>query len=470
MERYLTRHAEAEAALCDASHHGHVLTVPVYDEGDSFLRLLSSVEAGPLGSALVIAVVNARDDSGKAVMERNRLLLARLRDTFPTPKPIRPTGQNAENALLLDTPFGELLCIDRSSSARLARKRGVGLARKIAGDLALALHARGKIASRWIHLSDADAVLPSDYFARVDAAHVDVTQVDAARTDAAEGARTSFAKHQAGAIRATDGRLAVAAIYPFRHVSPRAALSRAGALHEMYMRHYVVGLQSAGSPYAFHSIGSLIALSASAYAEVRGVPRRHGGEDFYLLNKLAKLGRIARLSGTPIELEARASTRVPFGTGPAIRRLMDGEIPPDLFHHAHSFHALAALLGVIEPALCRERPSDGIALLREEGAKRQLAASLMEEMADFLELESQLGQSMARSGRPATRLRDWHTKFDALRTLQLLHWLRDRRFPSYGWRPAMSALGLDVAREPEAVLEDLIALEGQLCVATRGLG
>ena len=83
IERYLARHAESEAALAGAlpSRHGHALTVPVYDEGDSFFRLLSSLasgsSSGPLGSTLVIAVVNARDDSGEAVLERNRLLQSR---------------------------------------------------------------------------------------------------------------------------------------------------------------------------------------------------------------------------------------------------------------------------------------------------------------------------------------------------------------------------------------------------------
>ena len=166
IEGYLARHAEKEATLVGdlSSQHGYALTVPVYDEGDSFFRLLSSLgsepSCGPLGSTLVIAVVNARDDSGEAVLERNQLTQSRLRDTFPETKPL------GDGALLHTTAFGQLLCIDRSSRARLPRKRGVGLARKVACDLALALRAKGKIASRWIHLTDADAVLPADYFAR----------------------------------------------------------------------------------------------------------------------------------------------------------------------------------------------------------------------------------------------------------------------------------------------------------------
>ena len=95
---------------------------------------------------------------------------------------------------------------------------------------------------------------------------------------------------------------------------------------------------------------------------------------------------------------------------------------------------------------------------------------LLEEMGDFLDCESLLRESMARSPSAATRLRDWHTKFDALRTLQLMHWLRDHGLQSSSWRPAMLGLGIDSTRDPETVLDDLIALEQQLCSGPRGLG
>ena len=69
---------------------------------------------------LVIAVVNARDDSDDGVIERNRQLLSRLDDTLPQQKLLdERTGLHA-------TPFGELLCIDRSTSDRFPRKRGAG--------------------------------------------------------------------------------------------------------------------------------------------------------------------------------------------------------------------------------------------------------------------------------------------------------------------------------------------------------
>ena len=66
-------------------------------------------------------------------------------------------------------------------------------------------------------------------------------------------------------------------------------------LYEYSLRYYVAGLTYAQSPYAFHTIGSTMAVNAEHYASVRGFPRREAGEDFYLLNKLAKVGSVHTL-------------------------------------------------------------------------------------------------------------------------------------------------------------------------------
>ena len=76
----------------------------------------------------------------------------------------------------------------------------------------------------------------------------------------------------------------------------------ATALYELRLHHYVLGLEYAGSPYAYHTLGSCLAVKADAYAQVRGFPKRAGAEDFYLLNKLAKLGAMPRLQGRCIRI------------------------------------------------------------------------------------------------------------------------------------------------------------------------
>jgi hypothetical protein len=78
--------------------------------------------------------------------EANQLTLERLRFHYGEGKSI------ADHAALFEHPQGTLLVIDRASPGHeLPPRQGVGLARKIAADLALALLAGGSIESPWIH-------------------------------------------------------------------------------------------------------------------------------------------------------------------------------------------------------------------------------------------------------------------------------------------------------------------------------
>src|SRR6202022_2192121 len=170
--------------------------------------------------------------------------------------------------------------------------QGVGLARKVGNDVALALAAGDRLSSGWLHNTDADTLLPRDYFDQM--------------TGVPEKA--------------------AAAIYFFEHRFEKdPGLAEAARLYEISLRYYVLGLAWAESPYAYQSMGSCVVISRDAYAAVRGFPRKNAAEDFYVLNKLAKVGSIFRLAGSPVLLEGRPSDRVPFGTGRAIRDLVSSK-------------------------------------------------------------------------------------------------------------------------------------------------
>lgn len=89
--------------------------------------------------------------------------------------------------------------------------------------------------------------------------------------------------------------------------------------YEYRLHYWVTCLQRAGSAYAFATLGSVMQLSLPHYAAVRGFPKRNGGEDFYLLNKLNKVGVVQSVhTRSPVILSSRRSHRVPFGTGPGV--------------------------------------------------------------------------------------------------------------------------------------------------------
>ncbi|MEW5250973.1 hypothetical protein [Microbulbifer discodermiae] len=304
MEHYLQRYAEPEVQLLSTwpdLTFNHTLVVPCYREKPDFLLSLERNFSG--AGLLLILVVNQPDtDDG----DRNDPLLdaVKARETAIWQSDhlsLRHWGDN-----------GGLLLVERwRDGLKLPRQQGVGLARKIGCDIAAQLTFNGCLSSGWIHSTDADTRLPADYF---------------------QGLPDPIERS--------------AAIYPFTHEDGPALVHRAHRLYEGALQHYVDGLRWAGSPWAFHTIGSTLAISAHHYCAARGFPRRAAGEDFYLLNKLAKLAPVTQFRQRgKLVISARLSQRVPFGTGPATARiaaqLEAGEEPlwyaPQVFSELQKF-------------------------------------------------------------------------------------------------------------------------------------
>ncbi len=113
---------------------------------------------------------------------------------------------------------------------------------------------------------------------------------------------------------------AVALAVPYsHHVVGEEEQDRAMLRYELYMRHYLLHLMLIRSPYAFTAMGSAMVFPAWSYVRAGGITPLQGGEDFYLMQKFAKTGTIL-LHSQPVHPSARKSSRVPFGTGPAISK------------------------------------------------------------------------------------------------------------------------------------------------------
>ncbi len=93
--------------------------------------------------------------------------------------------------------------------------------------------------------------------------------------------------------------------------------------YELYLRYYVASLKYIGFPYAFHTVGSCFAVRATAYVKVGGMNKRQGGEEFYFIQKLVQLGAYGELNTTVIKPSSRISNRVPFGTGPTVKNIVE---------------------------------------------------------------------------------------------------------------------------------------------------
>jgi len=403
--RYLARHAEPEAAHADRleGSFGHAVVVPAYGETQSLFDTLGSVPRGPRGETLIVVVFNARADSPPAVHEANRTSSARLAETARSAREIAADPPISALAY----PEGTVVVIDRAAPGRfLPEGQGVGLARKIGDDFVLRLRQGGRLAAPWILNTDADTVLSNDAF----------DQLEKVESDRA------------------------AAIFFFEHrlsADPNVAL--AARLYEISLRYYVLGLAWAGSPYAYEAMGSCIAVRPDAYAAVRGFPKKNAAEDFYVLDKLAKVGPIERLAGAPFLLEGRVSDRVPFGTGKALSQLLEkrGALQGFRLYHPLAFAHLAAWIRAMA-AVARTGGRLEAALEELPRENPFFRAELLVESLEKMGAFTALREAIARSGDGPTMLRHFHTWFDAFRTLKLIRALQAGGLPALAWREALA--------------------------------
>ncbi len=362
------------ALNCDRPLPGAIV-VPALAESASlpeFLAALAADHTLPPSGLAVIIVVNNREDAAPAEKEDNRRTLAMLAEAVPR----------------LPFPLG---IVDATSPGlELPRKDGgVGLARKIGHDLLLPLLEYAGNDPLLVSL-DADTLVEPGY---------------------------------AGAIRRHfEGASAGGAVIPFAHrPAGEAEQERAIERYELFLRCYVAGLAHAGSPYAFHTVGSAMACRASAYLRCGGMNRRRAGEDFYFLQSLAKTAGMARVDGTTVHPSPRRSERVPFGTGRAMNALLDREAKAVLFYRPECYELLREWLRLLEEG-CRQR----------DPGLPERAAALSSHLAAFLDGQgfAPAWERLISQHRTPERLgKAAHDWFDAFRTMKFFHFLAEGPFP-----------------------------------------
>lgn len=386
------------------------VVIPALAESENLFETLLSLAKNPpelLSRFLVLVVVNNREDTPQPDKADNRKTLELL------------SGENSSFGTL------RLAWVDAASPGlELSEKKGgVGLARKIGFDLALPLLDFNGPPPLLVAL-DADTLVQPDYLPAV---------MDHFRSTSVGGAVLAF-RHQEG-----------------NTPQERKAIR----CYELFLRTYVLGLARAGSPYAFHTIGSAMACTATAYAGMGGMNTRMAAEDFYFLQHLKKTFGIASVAGTLVHPSARASHRVPFGTGRSISRLLAGEETAVLFYQPECF----AILGKWLELVAKHLDTCGQDILRQaERISSELEKYL--DQAGFVDAWEKLRKN---SRNQAALLNAFHSWFDGLRTLKLIHHLSDtillRKTPEKALVPLLEWAGLEQVDDPDSQLALLRALQ-----------
>jgi hypothetical protein len=257
---------------------GMVVIIPCLDDAFVFNTLDSLENAGAIRAGIeVIVNVNSGETAPADVVERNRTIFDGLQ-------------QRAATGFYRNFQLLPLLVEETAK-----KKAGVGHARKTAMDEAVRrFTATGRPDGLIVSL-DADTLVAGDYFQVIE---------QASRMSQAACFTFQF-RHDYDAGR-----------YP-------GDILNACRLYETYLRYYRLSLKTFDSPFAIHTIGSCFAVRAGAYARLGGMSARQGGEDFYFLQKAVKMHPVHEVMHQIVYPSPRVSARVPFGTGPSVRSILE---------------------------------------------------------------------------------------------------------------------------------------------------
>ena len=394
---------------------GAVVIPALAESADLFATLDSLAAAVPAGdrqALLTVVVINQPAGSPDHIGIDNRQTLAEL-PRYAERQPRLPLTWIDAASPGLELP---------------AEQAGVGLARKLGFD-----HALTRLdwqTSEPILISlDADTLVSSNY---------------------QQGLLDHFQKHREGG-----------AVIPFRHRPGNCpAQDAAITYYELFLRSHVLGLAQAGSPYAFHTVGSALACRASAYLQCGGMNQRRAGEDFYFLQQLAKTVGIVQTKGIEVSPSPRVSRRVLFGTGPSVERHMRGEADAIRYYPLRSYQVLHDWL-----TLTDDRQTSSVEELLGEADAVNL------HLGQFLRNNriSDIWPKLQRNNpAPQAFRKAFHTWFDGLKTLRLIHHLCDTECARGSAEQVLPELlhwaGLQKTDSPAAQLELLRQVQNQgLC-------
>ncbi|MEP7169197.1 MAG: glycosyltransferase [Bacteroidota bacterium] len=270
-----------------------IVIIPCYNEPELLKTLQSLFECEKtFFPAEVIVVINSGEHVGQDVIEHNK-------------KTFHDTNEWIKNQQHEKLLF-QLISIDN-----LPKKHaGVGLARKIGMDEAVARFDDISKSDGVIVCLDADCTVEKNYLTEIEKhfqQHPKTTGCSIYYEHPIDG--TEFSK------KIYDGIIN----------------------YELFLRYYNRSLHFCKFPYSFHTIGSSMAVRNIIYQKQGGMNRRKAGEDFYFLHKIFPLGNFTELNTTKVIPSPRESDRVPFGTGNAMQKILAADSQIYLTYNFQTF-------------------------------------------------------------------------------------------------------------------------------------
>ncbi len=286
-----------------------IIVIPCYNEKDIIKSLISLKNCKPSnGKVEVITVVNSSEKDTKLIKEINQHTLE----------------QSTNWAKINNNEWIRFYFIEANNLPE--KDAGVGLARKIGMDEAVIrfeqLNKNGIIAC-----FDADSTCSDNYLIELEK-HFE--------SNPKSPACSIYFEH------------------PIRGVDFSDENYKAIEAYELHLRFYKNALKYSGFPFAFHTIGSSMAVKCKAYQKQGGMNKRKAGEDFYFLQKMMLLGNYTEMNSTTVYPSPRISDRVPFGTGRAMQNYLNSEQKNYTTYAIQSFLDLKQLVNQLDDLYHKE--------------------------------------------------------------------------------------------------------------------
>jgi hypothetical protein len=377
--KYLDKHASTNWDLFpgNVGNFENIIVIPALDELSNIKILLNSLSLNDrsfLKKTLIIVVVNNGVKTSNEIAAGSRKTLEFLKNEI------------SRNRIL------NLSLVDASSpgSEMPSKHAGVGLARKIGMDEALKHFDYNSGSPQILFSLDADCTVSENYLESV---------VNSFRNNPIHAATVNF-KHQ---------------------LSDEKEINCAIINYEIFLRYYVLGLKYSGSHFSHLSIGSTMVCTADTYVKAGGMNKRKGGEDFYFLNEIAKFGRIDSIDDALVYPAARISERVPFGTGPRIKRFISREKNEYILYNPEIFEILKSWLSEFKK-LTDINSLDKI--LRKSLEIEPVLFNFLNEVNFENDWKNIIRHSNSESQIEKQKL-IW---MDGFRTLKMVHFLRNKKY------------------------------------------
>lgn len=353
----------------------NIIVIPSLAEFDLLPVCLKSLEENDtniLHDTLVLVVVNNSLSASDEIKKNNKKTIDYLK--------------NYQGKL-------NLSFVDASSDSKAIPDKyaGVGIARKIGCDLALKKFDYSNSNKKILFFLDADCTVHYNYLEKV---------------------LSEFNKKNLHS-----------AVIEYEHIySDTSPEAEAIICYEIFLRYHRLGLKFAKCYYDYHTIGSTIVCDVESYIKAGGMNKRKAGEDYYFLEKLAKLNKIYTITDALVFPSARKSWRVPFGTGQRITRHLSKKQNEYVAYNPGSFKILKRWLKIF----MSDKTNEPKQILSE-------AKNISKALSDFL-LANNFEKDWKQILKNNFSLKEIQKQkifwFDAFRTLKLIHYLRDNGFPN----------------------------------------